>query len=111
MSGIIQRCRRLPMKHILLLLMMLLFTLPLQAQEPNYCHDKESWKEWDELIEKYPGNMDIQMLHAVRIGLCKKIEDGSISFETASDAFNELHEAVYKRAIEERKQWLKDHRL
>ncbi len=68
-------------------------------------------KQWDALIEKYPGNMDIQMLHAVRIGLCKKIEDGSISFETASEAFNGLHETVYKRAIEERKQWLKDHRL
>jgi hypothetical protein len=95
----------------LLLILILLFTLPLQAQETNYCHDPESWKEWDALVEKYPGNMDIQMLHAVRIGLCKKIEDGSISFETASDAFNELHETVYKRAQEAQQQWLKDHRL
>jgi len=99
------------MKYILLLLLILLFTLSAQAQEANYCHDSESWKEWDALVEKYPGNMDIQMLHAVRIGLCKKIEDKTISFETAREAFNELHETVYKRAQKAQQQWLKDHRL
>jgi hypothetical protein len=99
------------MKSILLLVLMLLFTLPVHAQETNYCHDPETWIEWDELVEKYPHDMDIQMLHAVRIGICKKIEGGSISFETARDAFNELHETVYERSLEARKQWLKDHRL
>lgn len=111
MSSIIQRCRRLLIKYIRLLLLMLLFTLPAQAKETNYCHDKESWKEWDEFVAKYSHNMDIQMLHAVRIGLCKKIEDGSISFETAGDAFNDLHETVYKKALEAQQQWLKDRRL
>jgi hypothetical protein len=111
MSGIIQRCRRLPMKHILFLLLILLFTLPLQAQEPNYCHDKESWKEWDELVAKHPHNMDIQMLHAVRIGFCKKIEDGSIDFETARDVFNELQETAYERAKQERQQELEKRKL
>jgi len=48
------------------------------------------------------------MLHAVRIGLCKKIEDGTISFETASDAFNDLNETVYKKALEAQQQWLKE---
>jgi hypothetical protein len=99
------------MKTILFLLLMIVFTLPVHAQKTNYCHDPESWKEWDELVEKYPHDMDIQMLHAVRIGICKKIEDGSISFETAGDAFNKLHETVYERSLEAQKQWLKDHRL
>ena len=99
------------MKYILLILLMISFTLPVYAQETNYCHDPETLKQWDALVEKYPGNMDIQMLHAVRIGLCKKIEDGSISFETARDAFNELHETVYNRALEAQRQWLRDHRL
>jgi hypothetical protein len=98
-------------KSILLLILMIFLTLPVHAQETNYCHDPETWKEWEALVEKYQGNTDIQMLHAVRIGLCKKIEDKSISFETASDAFNELHETVYKRAQAAQKQWLKGHRL
>ena len=54
--------------------------------------------EWDELILKYPHNMDIQMLHAVRIGLCKKIDDGPVDFNMAKYAFNRLHEVVVKRA-------------
>jgi hypothetical protein len=99
------------MKSIMLLILMIFLALPVHAQETNYCHDSESWKEWNLLVEKYPGNMDIQMLHAVRIGFCKKIADGSISFETARDAFNELHETVYKRSLEAQKQLLKDHRL
>ena len=41
--------------------------------------------------------MDIQMLHAVRIGFCKKIENGTITFEVARDAFNRLHETVVKK--------------
>lgn len=54
--------------------------------------------EWDELILKYPHNMDIQMLHAVRIGLCKKIDAGPVDFNMAKYAFNRLHEVVVKRA-------------
>jgi len=99
------------MKKTLLLILLVCLILPAHAQGPNYCHDKESWKEWDELIEKYPHNMDIQMLHAVRVGFCKKIEDGSIDFETARDAFNELHETVYKRAQEAKEQALERQKL
>jgi hypothetical protein len=111
MSCIIQIFRRLSMKYILLLFLMFLFILPVHAEEKNYCHDKESWKEWDELVAKYPHNMDIQMLHAVRIGFCKKIEDGNIDFETARDVFNELHETVYERAKQERQQALEKRNL
>ncbi|WP_457552704.1 hypothetical protein [Desulfobacula sp.] len=83
-------------RFILIFLIVILCTFPAFAQE-NYCKDKEPWKEWDKLVQKYPHNMDIQMLHAVRIGFCKKIEDSTITFEVASDAFNHLHETVYKK--------------
>jgi hypothetical protein len=68
------------------------------AQENNFCKDKESWKEWGALVPKYPHDMDIQMLHAARIGFCQKIEDGTITFEIARDIFNQLHESVYKKS-------------
>lgn len=80
-------------------------------EQVNHCHDKESWKEWDNLVQKYPHDMDIQMLHAVRIGFCKKIEAGSITFEMAKDAFNHLHETVFKKAKQEKGQWLKSKEL
>jgi hypothetical protein len=98
------------MKKIIVILLVIVLSTPALSQE-NYCKDKESWKEWDELIQKYPHSMDIQMLHAVRIGFCKKIEDGTISFEVAGDAFNQLHESVIKKAKKEQNQWLKNKRL
>jgi len=99
------------MKKIIFLLI-LIFTISTTAlAQDNYCKDKESWKEWDELVQKYPHHMDIQMLHAVRIGFCKKIEDGTISFETAKDAFNHLHETVIKKAKKEQNKQLKNKQL
>jgi len=85
--------------------------IPVHAQDGNYCDEKESWKEWNELILKYPHDMDIQMLHAVRIGFCKKIKDGTISFEVARDAFNHLHETVIKKSKKEQNQYLKNKQL
>jgi hypothetical protein len=99
------------MKKIIIIFLLILLSMPTFAQDENYCKDKESWKEWDELVQKYPHSMDIQMLHAVRIGFCKKIEDGTISFEAAKDAFNHLHETVIKKAKKEQNQWLKNKQL
>lgn len=100
---------------VLVFIFIILFTSPMwtlvHADDVNYCHDKASWKKWDELIKKHPHDMDIQMLHAVRIGFCKKIEDGSITFEMASEAFNHLHKTVLQRAHEKKEQWLKDKQL
>ena len=98
------------MKIIKILLMLICLNTQAFGQE-SYCKDKESWKKWDELVQKYPHSMDIQMLHAVRIGLCKKIEDGTISFKAAGDAFNHLHETVYKKAKKEQNKWLENKQL
>lgn len=57
--------------------------------------------KWDELIRKYPEDKSLQMLHALRIGFCKKIEDGTISFEEASIIFNKLHDQVIENAQRE----------
>ena len=80
------------MKHLAILL--ILICTPAFAEETNYCHDKESWKEWNELARKYPHDMNIQFLHAVRIGFCEKIENGTIELDVASGVFNKLRENV-----------------
>jgi hypothetical protein len=99
------------MKKIIVILILILLCTPVLAQDKSYCKDKESWKEWDTLVQKYPHDMDTQMLHAVRIGFCKKIEDGTISFEVARDAFNHLHETVIEKAKKEQNQFLKNKQL
>jgi len=81
------------------------------AQDHNYCHDKKSWQEWDELIRKNYHDMDIQFLHAVRIGFCEKIEAGTIEFDTAREIFNALHEKVLEKAQKEKQRMLENSEL
>ncbi len=50
----------------------------------------------------YPNDNDIQTLHALRVGLCLKIEQGSITFEQATDIFNRAHDMVIQNAKSER---------
>ena len=66
-----------------------------QPTEPdNYCEDPESWKEWNTLVQKHPDDMDIQTLHALRIGLCIKIQRGTISLQDATKLFEDAHQLV-----------------
>ena len=62
--------------------------------EENYCQDQESWKEWDALIEEYPGDTDIQTLHDLRLGLCAKVERGDITIQQATDIFEFARETI-----------------
>jgi len=70
----------------------------------NYCNDSGSWKEWDELVHKHPLDPDVQILHALRVGFCMKIEQGSISFEMANDLFNRAHEMVIQKKFYKQKE-------
>jgi len=77
-------------------------SLAYTEEQENYCLDKESWKEWEDLARKYPNDDNLQALHALRLGLCLKIEQGSITFEMARDIFNRAHETVVQKADSER---------
>ena len=72
-----------------LILILPFFTQVAIASEPapltpeNYCKDKNSWEAWNVLSKKYPNDLDVQTLHALRIGLCIKIEKGSITLKKA----------------------------
>ena len=95
------------LKKIAAIILLMAITIPcpfLIAEEvENYCKDKESWEEWDRLVQKYPNDMDTQTLHALRVGLCIKIERGSITFQQATDIFNYAHEMVIKKKLAEQK--------
>lgn len=88
---------------VLLLIFALLFAnLPAIAAE-DYCSDPESWEEWEELIEKYPNDSDIQVLHALRIGLCLKIERGDLTVEQGTDIFEKARKAILEKKKAENK--------
>ena len=92
---------------ILILVLFLSFPLafavePIPKAEPeNYCNDPDSWAEWDALVAKYPNDKDIQTLHALRVGLCIKIEQGTITLKDAIDLFNRVHDMVIRKKLAE----------
>lgn len=65
--------------------------------------DPDAWKEWDALIKKYQNDRNIQILHALRIGLCAKIDQDSITFEMANDLVNHTHEIIIEKKKAEKK--------
>ena len=88
---------------VLLLTFTLLFVnLPAIAAE-DYCSDPESWREWEELLEKYPNDSDIQTLHALRIGLCLKVERGDLTVEQGTDIFEKARQAILDKKKAETK--------
>ena len=90
--------------HLVLLLLFTLFiaNLPAIAAE-DHCSDPESWGEWEELVEKYPNDSDIQTLHALRLGLCLKVERGDITVEQGTDIFEKARKAILKKKKAETK--------
>ena len=81
---------------LLLLFTLFIANLPAIATE-DYCSDPESWGEWEELVEKYPNDSDIQTLHALRIGLCLKVERGDLTVEQGTDIFEKARKAILEK--------------
>jgi hypothetical protein len=82
-------------------LFVLVFVLCLSVRSAeatdNYCQDQESWDEWEALVQKYPGDMDLHALHALRIGLCAKVTRGDLSVEEATDIFERARERILEK--------------
>jgi len=75
---------------------------PIPKAEPeNYCKDPDSWAQWDALIAKYPSDKDVQTLHALRVGLCIKIDQGTITLKDAIDLFDRAHDMVIQKKLAE----------
>ena len=78
------------MKHLAILLVLILLSCtPAFPEDTNYCHDKESRKEWNELAKEYPKDIPLQIMYALRIRLCTKIEQGTITYEEAVVLMND----------------------
>ena len=73
------------------------------AKSENYCHDKESWNEWDALVQKNPNDNEVQALHALRIGLCAKVDRGEITLDQATEIFESAREAIIQKRKEDQK--------
>ncbi len=75
-------------------LSILLFLSTLNAEETNYCKDSDANMEWEAMIREHPGDMQIHALHALRLGLCFKVDRGDISISQATVIFENMRSAL-----------------
>ncbi len=66
----------------------------------NYCHDRTAAGEWEALVKKNPNDLELQRLHALRLGICEKIEAGSLTFDQGMRIFEEEREKVVQERFE-----------
>jgi hypothetical protein len=100
------------MRKLIITIIVLLIPLAAQA-EKNYCHDPEANAEWEELIENHPNDMQVQALHALRIGLCQKVDNEVLTIPEATKIFEDMRKAlIERRAMQERaEQMMKEKEL
>ena len=91
-----------PVKWVLAIAVALVLMSANAAADPvNFCQDESTWRQWTELVRANPGDDQLQMLHALRIGLCVKVEQRSITFDRANELFNRAHETIIKQRRQE----------
>ncbi len=69
----------------------------------NYCQDADKAKEWEGMLLKYPEDLGIIKLYALRVGLCKSVKDRKITLDMAIDVFNIEHEKLLLEWAEQEK--------
>jgi hypothetical protein len=93
------------MKKLILISIILLFSsFPLFADDSTFCDDPNTWKYFESMSKKYPEDVPVQILHALKIGLCVKIGQNSISTTEAINLFNDMVDTVANKRGDEKEQ-------
>jgi len=92
----------------ILTLSILLFSYSLSAEEKNYCEDPDANMHWEALIQEHPGDMQIHALHALRLGLCFKVDRGDLTLDQATEIFENMRSALIAAKEREREEELED---
>lgn len=96
------------MNRIFVIIFVVLFTAscghvekPAFSDPTYHCNKPGAWEQYEALAAKYPFDKGVQTLHALRIGLCVKIAQGSIDQDLAIEIFDQAHNAVIEKVKEE----------
>ncbi len=82
---------------IVLTLSSLFVFYTLITKETSHYSNPKAHLEWIALIEKYPDDMPLQALHALRLGLCMKVERGDINLDEATEVFEKIKKSFIKK--------------
>lgn len=78
------------MKKYLIILILCVGTLVWADEGENFCNDPKAWEHFNSMVEEYPTDIAVQILHALKIGLCVKIQNNNISPSEATQLFNDM---------------------
>ena len=79
---------------ILLTLSILLLYFSYYKKEKNNCNDTDTNIQWEVLNQKYPDDMQVHALHALRIGLFFKTGRGDITVSQATAIYENMRNTV-----------------
>ncbi len=71
------------------------------AKKNNYCNDPAAHARWEQLVKKYPQDLEIQTLHAIWLGLCEKVKRKDISLDDAIKIFESARNTLIAKRTEE----------
>ncbi len=87
---------------VFIISLIFLFSVPVFAEKTeNYCLDKEAAQQWEDLAKKNPNDLGLQRLHALRLGICQKIEKGTLSTSQGIEIFEQDRLALIRKRAEE----------
>ncbi len=67
------------------------------APQTKHCHDPATWQTWEALVAEHPDDMGIHALHALRIGLCVKVDRNELTIAQATTIFEEARVALREK--------------
>jgi hypothetical protein len=88
---------------VLAVLLVVCLNPPILAQDEdaNNCHDPKAWADWQERVDKHPHDQELQVLHALWMGLCIKVEMGAISLTDAITIFEQARQGLIQQHREQ----------
>ena len=69
--------------------------------QKNYCHDPQANAEWNRYVKQHPQDFPAHAMHAIRIGLCKKIDRGEITLNQGVIWFKEIFDELKTKRFRE----------
>jgi hypothetical protein len=91
-------------KTVLIVALLLFLAWPAHSDDSKFCNDPPHWEHFNSMVADDPENIPLQILHALKIGLCVKIEQNSISTEEAIGLFYDMIDTVIEKVDEAEKQ-------
>ena len=81
---------------VLILSSLFVFYALITKETSHYGNPKANLK-WTALIDKYPDDMPLHTLHALRLGLRMKVERGDINLNEATEIFEKIKKLLIKK--------------